>query len=131
VISTNGLAIQRFVNFLRSNGSTSTLQLPESSHKFVTVRYPPTQPQHAHFVSTVLSKEELFHNFFHYYVANSVSSRKCSGCGQQIATRALCIQTEILCIFTSLLWRNAYIQRERSSYKSFFLSELQVFTTVA
>jgi hypothetical protein len=78
------------------SGKVTSLQLPESLNPFVVVRYPPGHPEQAQFVSTVLSREDLFHNFFHYYITKPAPLRRCQTCRKSL--ESLCIQTDSICI---------------------------------
>src|SRR5690348_1320765 len=82
----------------RPTGKISVLQLPDTANSFYFVRYPKGHPEQAHFVSTALSKQEVFHNFFHYYVTKPSQAKKCSSCKHHLNSQ-LCIQTQNLCIF--------------------------------
>jgi hypothetical protein len=79
------------------SGKIISLDLPKVSNQFFVVRYPPGHPEQAHVVSTALSKEDLFHNFFHFSIKRANPLKRCSSCQQQLA-QSRCIQTDIICI---------------------------------
>jgi hypothetical protein len=111
-----------FITWFRPSGKITSLDLPDLGKKFYTVRYPPNQPEQAHFVSTVLSKEDLYHDFFHFYVTKPSPLKRCAKCHKNIDTN--CIQTSVICIlFYHFIDNN---QREGSSCESCLLFELIV-----
>jgi hypothetical protein len=85
--------------FFRPNGKITSLDIPDLQKKFIVVRYPSSHPEQARFVSTALSKEDLYQEFFHFYVTKPSSLKKCSSCQQQLG-QSLCIQNSIICILT-------------------------------
>jgi hypothetical protein len=84
----------------RPTGSAVSLELPELTTRFYTVRFPPNHPEQARFVSTVLSKEYLYKDFFHYFVTKPSGIKRCasSNCRRLLDRQSLGIQTNIVCI---------------------------------
>jgi hypothetical protein len=116
-------------HFIRPSGETRTIDLPTSANKFYVVRYPPSQPDKAHIVSTVLSKEELYHHFFHFYVTKPNPMKRCSSCHQPLADTPLCIQTEASCIlFFFKYYDNS--DREINPCEDWVLSKRQVLASM-
>jgi hypothetical protein len=85
------------------SGKITTLALPERDNQFYIVRYPANHPEQASFVSTVLSKEDLFHDFFHFYVTKPNSLKRCSSCHKSLSPQSPCIQTDTMCILVNIM----------------------------
>jgi hypothetical protein len=82
------------------NGDIANLTVPPTAdHRFFVAKFPIGQPDQAVIVSPVGSKEDLFREFFHYYVAKPSPLKRCASCHRQLSTDSYCIQTELLCIF--------------------------------
>jgi hypothetical protein len=105
--NSNGLLIILSLwHLFRPSGQILPLNIPHMENTFYIVRSPPGHPEQASFVSTLLSKEELFSDYFHFYVTNPSALKRCASCHQQIGHNALGIQTDITCI---LLWWNCIV----------------------
>jgi hypothetical protein len=88
--------------FFRPNGKITSLDIPDLQKKFIVVRYPSSHPEQARFISSVLSKEDLYQDFFHYYITQASSLKRCASCHQQFGN-VLSIQTTIVCIFNPVI----------------------------
>jgi hypothetical protein len=87
---------ESILTVLRPSGKLTSLELPNLANRFYVVRYPESHPEQAHFVSTVISTEEVYRNFFQFYVGKSSSFKRCASCRQQFANDSLSIQTDII-----------------------------------
>jgi hypothetical protein len=107
----------------RPDGQITALQLPANSNQFYVVRYPKGHPEQFHYLSTALSKEELFHKFFHYFVAKPPHLKRCVSCRQQLDS--LCIQTDIVCILQFwIIWRSQVKDKSVKARVAFCLNDL-------
>jgi hypothetical protein len=84
----------------RPSGKVSSLTITTSDTRFYRVRFPQKKPEQAHLESTIVSKEQLFDDFFHYLIAKAPTSMKrCRSCYKSLVLQELCIQTPVICIF--------------------------------
>ena len=64
---------------------------------FIVVQHPVGQPESSKFISLVESEEDLFQDFFHFYISTAHNRSKCRGCGSSLLNN-LSISTQLICI---------------------------------
>jgi hypothetical protein len=85
---------------IRPSGETRYLSLSNTNNDFVVVRYPPNIPEQAYFVSPVGSIEDLYNDYFHYYITTLIRGPvHCIGCEKALHHNDMTIQTRAICIF--------------------------------
>ena len=64
---------------------------------FIVVQHPIDQPGSSKFISLVESKEDLFQDFFHFYISTAHKRSSCRGCKSSLSHN-LSISTQLICI---------------------------------
>jgi len=60
------------------------------------VRYPIGQPERAYYFSDIESTNDLFYDYFHFYISNPKTGTQCRGCAQVLDPLKISIRTQII-----------------------------------